>query len=226
MPHLFWGKRNAMHVNSRLLFAKYAVPYFDPSKRVLEIGPSGIPSVYKMAVGGRAGVWDTLEVKEGPQFTYGGVMDYSYPITDETYDIVVSGQVLEHVKKIWVWIKEVARLCKTGGIVIIISPVGYPYHGPVDCWRVFPEGMEALYEEAGLEVIMSNCESLEIPGYRRYWPRWSFQDLSWPQQLATRMLGTFGFPVVCAFDTITIGRKRVAPAGSAGETRGRSGERQ
>ncbi len=98
-------------------------------------------------------------------------MDYSHPIPDDTYDIVVSGQVLEHIKKIWVWIKEVARVCKAGGIVITISPAGYPDHGPVGCWRVFLGGMEALYEESGLDVIMSTWESLEIPGYCRYWPR-------------------------------------------------------
>jgi SAM-dependent methyltransferase len=206
-------KDKAMHTNSRLLFEKYALQHFEPSKRVLEIGPSGTPSVYETAVGASAGLWHTLETKRGSQYTYGGVMEYSYPIPDETYDIVVSGQVLEHVKKIWVWIREVARVCKTDGLVITISPVGYPYHGPVDCWRVFPEGMEALYEEAGLEVIMSNCESLEIPGYRRYWPRYSFQDLSWPRRLANRALGLFGFPVECAFDTITIGRKRAASSG-------------
>ena len=97
--------------------------------------------------------------------------EYSFPVPDETYDVVLSGQVIEHVRKIWVWMREVARVCKAGGIVITINPVSWPYHeAPIDCWRAYPEGMKALYEDSKLEVIFSGWESLEEPQFRNYMP--------------------------------------------------------
>jgi len=47
-------------------------------------------------------------------------------------------------------------------IYITINPVSWPYHeAPVDCWRIFPLGMEALAEEAGLSVELCLFDSLE-----------------------------------------------------------------
>ena len=131
----------------------------------------------------------------------------SQPPSD-AYDIVLSGQVIEHVRKIWLWIKELARVCKVGGLVITINPVSWPYHEhPIDCWRAFPEGMQALYEDASLEVLLSIFESLEATQYRRHIPGRSSE---WQPRLlrnAYRILGRIGFPVECAYDTITIGKK-------------------
>jgi hypothetical protein len=69
---------------------------------------------------------------------------------------------MEHVKKIWVWLDELKRLAKKGGKIILINPVSWPYHEfPVDCWRIFPDGMKALAEYSQLEVLHSEFESLE-----------------------------------------------------------------
>lgn len=197
-----------MHQNSKLLFGKYARRYFCPDMQILEIGPDAFPSSYQTIVGDNSLVWDTLDICEYPNLTYVASKDYSFPIADNSYDIVLSGQVLEHVKRIWIWIKEVARVCKEGGLVITINPASWPYHeAPVDCWRVFPEGMKALYEEAGLKVIMSTFESLEVPCYRRYIPGRSPEVQGKKQRMANRLLGKLGFPVERAYDTITIGEK-------------------
>jgi len=105
--------------------------------------------------------------------------------------------------------KEVARVCKPRGLVITVNPVSWPYHeAPYDCWRIYPEGMRALYEETGLRVLMSCFDSLEEPGYRRYIPGESLEALSPKARLAYRVLGrVLGFPVKRSYDTITIGEK-------------------
>ena len=42
--------------------------------------------------------------------------------------------------------KEVARVVKPDGLVITIAPVSWPYHAaPIDCWRVYPAGLNALW---------------------------------------------------------------------------------
>ena len=204
-----------MHENSKLLFEKYAKKYFRPGMRVLEIGPDGRISSYQLFFRSeikcwrKSIQWDTVDVYQDPNLTYVAVDEYSFPISDALYDIVLSGNVMEHIRKPWIWIKEVARVCKKDGLVITITPVSWPYHeAPIDCWRVYPEGMKALYEEAGLEVIESTFDSLEVSSYRRSIPGRSpeWQSRSW--RVTSQLLGRLGFPVERAYDTITIGEKK------------------
>ena len=141
-----------MHTNSRLLFQKHARGFFRPGVRVLEIGPDQFPSTYCSLVADPSITWDTLDIWQDARLTYSATSEYSFPAPSDAYDIVLSGQVIEHVRKIWLWIKELTRVCKVGGLVITINPVSWPYHEhPIDCWRAFPEGMRALYEDASLE---------------------------------------------------------------------------
>jgi SAM-dependent methyltransferase len=199
-----------MHQNSQLLFLKYAKEYFRSGIRILEIGPDGFPSTYQALLGDKSQTWDTLDIYRDARLTYTAPSEYSFPIADDTYDLVVSGQVIEHVRKIWVWMKEVARVCKVGGIVITVNPVSWPYHeAPIDCWRAYPEGMRALYDDTGLEVILSEWESLEGTHFRRRIPGGSLEWRSRWLRLAYQILGRLGFPAECAFDTITIGKKVV-----------------
>jgi SAM-dependent methyltransferase len=201
-----------MHANSRLIFEKYSRNYFPPGTRVLEIGPDAFPSAYRTVVDAGGLTWDTLDVFPNPGLTHVATSEYSFPIGDETYDVVLSGNVIEHVRKIWVWMREVARVCKRGGTVITVNPVSWPYHeAPIDCWRAYPEGMKALYEDSSLEVTLSVWESLEEPTFRKYIPGVSREARSKGLSVANRLLGRLGFPVERAYDTITIGRKALNP---------------
>jgi len=199
-----------MHENSQLLFSHLAARYFVSGQKVLEVGPDSFPSTYATIIGGRIAAWHTVGLAEDSRLTFRNTSEYSFPISDDVYDIVLSGQVIEHVRKPWVWIKEVARVCKPGGLVITIGSVSWPYHeAPVDCWRAYPEGMRALYEEAGLRVLLSRWDSLETPGYRRYRPGASAanQPRTWKWRLMRRIEPWFALPVERAYDTITIGSK-------------------
>jgi SAM-dependent methyltransferase len=80
-----------------------------------------------------------------------------WPISDNSYDLVISGQTLEHTKAPWLWIKEIERVCKPGGLIIIIAPWQWDQHRyPVDCWRILPDGMTYLLGD------WCNCEILTI----------------------------------------------------------------
>lgn len=157
-----------MHLNSKLLFEKYAIQYFEKNQSILEIGPAGNPSYYSRLVNMPSLKWHTLDIQEyigkgeiNPLHIISRE-EYTYPIEDDTFDIVLSGQVMEHVKNIWSWVDELKRITKKDGLIIIISPISWPYHeAPVDCWRIYPEGMTTLMEEKGLKVIKCLFESLE-----------------------------------------------------------------
>ncbi|MFZ5625470.1 MAG: class I SAM-dependent methyltransferase [Gemmatimonadota bacterium] len=198
-----------MHSNSLWMFQKYAAPLFEPATRVLEIGPNGFPSEYESAMGTDHVAWHTLDLYDSPFLTYRADSMYRYPIPDGSYDIVFSANVLEHVPRIWVWIREVTRVCRPGGLVITINPVSWPFHEyPVDCWRAYPDGMRALYAEAGLEVMLTTWESLEARHFPRHTPgRTPGWWLPGIRKRLYRLLGRIGMRVECAYDTIAIGRK-------------------
>lgn len=75
-------------------------------------------------------------------------------IASDSFDVVVSGQTVEHVDRPWLWIREIARIVRPGGVVCIIGPYQWAYHpSPKDYWRIFPDGMKVLLEEAALTEL-------------------------------------------------------------------------
>lgn len=153
-----------MHLNSHLLFEKYALSHFSSNSMVLEIGPDSFPSRYRI-LANEVLHWDTLEIESSnaTQSTFVSKELYKYPIKDNTYDIVLAGQVMEHIGEIWTWLTELKRIVKKEGLIILISPTSWPYHeAPIDCWRIYPEGMKNLVKLTNLEIVELKCESLEI----------------------------------------------------------------
>lgn len=197
-----------MHTNSRLLFELYALPLFQRGMKVLEIGPDSFPSTYQRLAQDLSIDWHTLDMHDSPQLTYPSSQEYSFAIPDESYDVVLSGQVIEHVRKPWKWMPELGRITRAGGLVITINPVSWVYHkAPVDCWRIYPDGMKALYEDSFLEVLFSFWVSLETPHFRRYLAGISRECQGRKKRIVCDILGRFGFPVERSYDTITVGRK-------------------
>lgn len=73
---------------------------------------------------------------------------------DDEYDAVISGSTLEHTRLPWIFMKNIARIAKPGALVCVIAPYSWGYHEhPIDCWRIYPEGMKAVMECSGLSVI-------------------------------------------------------------------------
>lgn len=199
-----------LHENSRLLFNAHGRRHFAAGQRVLEIGPDGFPSTYRKEVGDlRDLVWDTLDIFPSAQLTYSDSDPYHFPIEDGAYDVVLAAQVIEHVRKIWVWIREVQRVCRPGGTVVIINPVSWPYHpAPVDCWRIYPDGMRALLEDTELEIDECTFGTLEEPGRKRYVPGRAFAHQDPRVRTWARRVARLGLPIECAFDTVTVAKRR------------------
>ena len=72
----------------------------------------------------------------------------------DAYDLVLSGQCLEHVELPHRLVCEMARMCRPGGWLIVTAPWQWHYHPhPIDCWRILPDGMRALIRSSGLEPL-------------------------------------------------------------------------
>jgi len=188
-----------MHPNAVKIFEQYAAPHFEPGMKVLELGPC-FPLVYRKRLEGLNLQWDTLDIDDSPNLTYPKSDPYRFPIPDETYDIVFSSQVMEHVPAPWKWLKEVSRVCKRGGKVITILPTNWGFHEfPMDCWRAYPDGMKALYQDAGLETEFAAAESLEKPS-----ARWNWEGAKW---IVKTIIGRKSAVPFLAMDTIAVGRR-------------------
>jgi len=89
--------------------------------------------------------YEGLDVKKGPNVDR-VVKPYDYG--DKQYDVVVSGNTMEHVQDLHTWAREVTRICKPGGLICITAPHTWAEHRyPVDCWRILPDGMKWLFRE-------------------------------------------------------------------------------
>jgi len=75
------------------------------------------------------------------------------PLEDRSVGVVISTQVLEHVRRPQEYLGECFRVLKPGGIAII-STHGYWYYHPHphDFWRWTSEGLKETLIEAGFEI--------------------------------------------------------------------------
>ena len=101
-------------------------------------------------------------VYEGLDFENGKNVDilvddiYNFPeVDDDAYDVVISGQLFEHLGFFWLTMGEISRVLKPGGLCCIIAPSGGPKHGfsNVDCYRFFEDGMRALAYYVDFDVV-------------------------------------------------------------------------
>jgi len=68
------------------------------------------------------------------------------------YDVVISGNVMEHVERPWEWIVSLATYFKK--YICIIAPWQWREHRhPIDTFRYMPDGMRSLFNYAGIKVI-------------------------------------------------------------------------
>lgn len=76
------------------------------------------------------------------------------PLEDNTFDTVVSNQVIEHVEDHQGLVNEAFRLLKPGGYFILSGPFCWPIHEePFDFFRFSKFGFNYILEKAGFEVL-------------------------------------------------------------------------
>jgi len=95
-----------------------------------------------------------LDIELAPNVEIVAPDPYHWPVEDNSYDLVVSAQTMEHVPEVQLWMNEIFRVCKPEGIVIIIAPSAGAFHRcPVHCWCIMPDGMEYSMRCAGFDIL-------------------------------------------------------------------------
>lgn len=86
------------------------------------------------------------------------IMDNSGAIpADDSFDVVLSIQVLEHVPDYTFYLQEANRVLKPGGLLFISTHGWWTHHPfPNDYWRWTREGLEKIIDESSFEIIDSD----------------------------------------------------------------------
>ena len=105
---------------------------------VLEVGRSNgvIASYLNPVTHTVTGDYPAVDVSDMPQFA------------DDSYDVVVVDQVLEHVRAPARAAAEIRRVLRPGGYAIVATPFLIRIHGdPDDYWRFTREGLKELFKD-------------------------------------------------------------------------------
>jgi SAM-dependent methyltransferase len=115
------------------------------------------------------------------------------PFPDGIFDVVVSQELLEHVRDPFRAMQEMRRVLKKGGVIYCQVPFIIGYHpGPTDFWRFTREGVRELVERADLNYLEMTIAVGAGTGFYRI-------AVEFLAVLASRFSGSLYFPVKGAF---------------------------
>ena len=79
---------------------------------------------------------------------------HTVPLPDNTFDVILCSEVLEHVMDVKNAFCELARLIKPGGHIVLTSPFAYPLHEePFDYVRITPYMIRECSRAANLYIV-------------------------------------------------------------------------
>ena len=107
--------------------------------RVLDVGAGDRPyrALFPDAV--------AFDVPDNPHADLHGSLE-AIPVDDASFDVVLCLQVLEHVPDPGAAVRELRRVVRPGGRVLLSTHGIYPFHpNPDDLWRWTHQGLERLF---------------------------------------------------------------------------------
>ena len=128
---------------------EYSLKYI--SGKTLDLGAGS--AKYRNIIKQKASEYITFDMVDGENIDVVGSV-FDLPFNDEEFDTIISTQVLEHVEKPWIMIKEIHRVLKKDGHCILTAPFLGPYHAdPYDYFRYTKEGIKSLFKNQGFQIV-------------------------------------------------------------------------
>ncbi len=111
---------------------------------ILDVGCGSKP--YKELFSSYAKTYIGLDASEETQAEIYGSAE-NIPLEDNSFDVILCFQVLEHVQDYRAAIKEMHRLLRPKGVLFLTTHGTYPIHGaPNDYWRFTNFGLEEAFK--------------------------------------------------------------------------------
>lgn len=83
---------------------------------------------------------------------------YRVPLRSSSVDVVVTGQVFEHIPFFWASFLELARVLRPRGLIFLTAPSRGHVHDAQDCWRYYPDAMRSLAAFARLHLVEASTD--------------------------------------------------------------------
>lgn len=143
---------------------KFGIDYLNKSdiygKRVIEIGSLDINGSLRTDIEKyEPKEYIGVDIKKGPGVD---IICSVYDLVDkfgfERFDLIISTELLEHVKDWKIAIKNMKNiLAKEGKIILTTRSYGFPYHAfPYDFWRYEEEDIKRIFSDFRINVSMSD----------------------------------------------------------------------
>lgn len=161
-----------MHRSSLLRMQYFVENYLTSEKpiSILDVGSYDVNGSYKQFFNAPHFTYTGLDIEQGPNVDI--VTKYPYQwreIKDNSFDVIISGQALEHTEFFWITVAEMVRVLRPEGLICIIVPRDFVRHRyPVDCYRFDTDGMIAIARYCNL-VPLHASTNLAPKGASWYW---------------------------------------------------------
>jgi SAM-dependent methyltransferase len=94
-----------------------------------------------------------VDVREGNNIDTLMPKPYKIPLGSKSIDVVLTGQVFEHVPFFWASLLEIARVMRPRALLLMTVPSRGHVHTDQDCWRFYPDGLRSMAAWSRLELV-------------------------------------------------------------------------
>jgi SAM-dependent methyltransferase len=139
------GVHPSAHAQMKLSIQRYMEK--DRKYRVLDFGSGTSPRqtlTHRSLLAEYDCDYTGVDVRKGNNIDIVMKKPYRIPLRSKSVDIVVSGQVFEHVPFFWASLLEIARVMKPHAYFFLTVPSRGHMHSTYDCWRIYPDGLRSM----------------------------------------------------------------------------------
>lgn len=148
-----------MHENSLSKMISFKKKYLDVNKKlsILDVGSLDESGKYNYKSIFNESNWNYtgLDIESGNNvdLVISDIYNW-FEISDNSYDVIVSGQFFEHLEYFWLTMSQIERVLKPGGYLCIIVPSSGHNHGNMlNCYRFHEDGLRAMAKYVDLDII-------------------------------------------------------------------------
>ena len=149
-----WNSYYYVSTLTRKAYEKVIPSLLEPGKKysILDYGCGARP--YEHLFEGHIEKYTGVDVGDNPQADLKIQPGERLNFDDNTFDFVLSSQVLEHVKDVDQYMEECRRVLKPGGVLLLSTHGTWQFHAsPYDYNRWTCMGLQYLIERSGFDVI-------------------------------------------------------------------------